>query len=251
MAAISLEQRLYRFMGHPLHCLTEEETLQVLGAAVKEKTPMVHCVINAGKIVAARGSGALREAIAAADVINADGQSIVWFGRLARIPVPERVTGIDLMDRLLQLAHDERLSVFLLGATDAVLERSLVQIKRRFPSIAVLQGRNGYFTDDEERAVCEQISACKPDILLLGMSSPRKEVFAARYGRTLAPVTIGVGGAFDILAGYTKRAPRMFRAIGLEWLYRLLQEPRRMWRRYIIGNAKFVWLWALWMIAAK
>jgi N-acetylglucosaminyldiphosphoundecaprenol N-acetyl-beta-D-mannosaminyltransferase len=199
--------------------------------------------VNAGKAVAMEKDERLREIVRNSGLVNADGQSVVWAARLLRRPLPGRVAGIDLMERLLALAHDRGLRVFVLGAKANVLERAIERLRKRYPGIEIAGYRDGYFADEESAAVCEHIRASRPHILFVAMSSPRKEYWLAEHGPTLGvPFAMGVGGAIDVVAGLTRRAPRWMQRSGLEWLFRLAQEPRRLARRYLLTNAQFVLL---------
>ncbi len=150
------------------------------------------------------------------------------------------MAGIDLFENLLRVASEHGHSVYLLGAAQDVLDRVIQRIGERFPGLRIAGSRNGYFTDAEGAAVAKQVQDARPDMLFLGMTSPKKEVFLARWAPMMSvPVCHGVGGSFDVLAGKVKRAPRLWQRLGLEWLYRVVQEPRRMWRRYLVTNTLF------------
>jgi N-acetylglucosaminyldiphosphoundecaprenol N-acetyl-beta-D-mannosaminyltransferase len=185
----------------------------------------------------------LREIVSTCDLVSADGQSVVWAARFHGVPVPERVAGIDLMERLLELSAREGWPVYFLGAKDDVLHDFEAEVKRRFPSIVLAGRRNGYFRPDEEESVAESVRASGARLLFVAISSPFKERFLARQLHRMGTVfAMGVGGSFDVWAGRTSRAPRWVQRIGLEWFHRFVQEPRRMWKRYLVGNARFVWL---------
>ena len=221
--------------------LTMDEAVGRCLDAVREDRPLEVGVVNAAKLVAMRRDPRLAEAVTGCDLVLADGQSVVWASRLLRAPLPERVAGIDLFVRLLGAAERESFSVYLLGARKDVLDLLLGRIAVRFPRLKVAGARDGYFTDVEQGAVADAVRASGADLLFLGMTSPKKEIFTASYGeRTGVRVVHGVGGSFDVLAGVTRRAPRSWQRLGLEWLYRLLQEPRRLGRRYLTTNAAFV-----------
>jgi N-acetylglucosaminyldiphosphoundecaprenol N-acetyl-beta-D-mannosaminyltransferase len=201
--------------------------------------------INASKIVALQRDSELRALIDDATIVSADGQSVVWASRLLGDPVPERIPGVDLMGSLLEVAARDGYSVYVLGAKADVLERAVTEIRRRFAGIVLAGYRDGYFSEDETDRIAAAIRASGADILFIAMSSPRKEHFLARYGPTLGVrFAMGVGGSIDIMAGVTRRAPRVWQKLGFEWLYRVLQEPRRMTRRYLVTNAQFLWLLA-------
>ena len=205
--------------------------------------PAQHVAINAAKLVAMQRDAELREIVAGCDLVSADGQAVVWASRLLGDPLPARVAGIDLMHELLGLSERKGYRVFVLGAKKDVLEQAVANAREMYPGLQLAGARDGYFDDDEADSVAEQIRAAAPDILFVAMPSPKKEYWLARYGKLIGvPFVMGVGGAVDVLAGQTRRAPRWLQRAGLEWLYRLLQEPRRMVGRYLIGNLRFCML---------
>ncbi|MQY14385.1 UDP-N-acetyl-D-mannosaminuronic acid transferase [Streptomyces sp. RB5] len=227
--------------GVELDALTMDETVERCVTAARNGHTLEIGVVNAAKLVNMRRDPSLAEAVQGCDLVLADGQAVVWASRLLRAPLPERVAGIDLFVRLLREAEKQGLSVYFLGARREVLTRMLHRVARKFPALAVAGSRDGYFGDDEQPAVADAIARSGAQLLFLGMTSPKKEIFTAGYGRRSgARVIHGVGGSFDILAGVTRRAPERWQRLGLEWLYRLLQEPRRLGRRYLTTNAVFV-----------
>lgn len=185
----------------------------------------------------------LASACRAAQLTVADGMSIVWALRASGQPAPERVAGIDLMDRLMKAAAKDRLSVYFLGARREVVEKLAKQSRVRYPGLEIAGFRDGYFGPRDHPAIVEEIRASGAHILFVGMPSPFKETWCERHRERLdVPVIIGVGGSFDVLAGYIRRAPLWVQSAGLEWSWRLLMEPRKLWRRYLTTNGKFVWL---------
>lgn len=217
------------------------DTLAAIERSIAAGRYTQHMAINAAKLVAMREDPKLCEIVDGCGLVNADGQSVVWASRLLRDPLPERVAGIDLMDALLGLAERRGYRVYFLGARSAVLERAVRRITAKFPGLQVAGSRDGYFTLDEAPGVCETIRKSRADVLFVAMSSPRKEYFLGQYGPLLeTPFVMGVGGSIDVIAGVTRRAPGVFQRLGLEWLFRLLQEPRRMFRRYAVTNTKFI-----------
>jgi N-acetylglucosaminyldiphosphoundecaprenol N-acetyl-beta-D-mannosaminyltransferase len=198
-------------------------------------------MLNAAKVVAMRKDDLLRRAVGGCGMVLADGQSVVWASQVLGSPLPERVAGIDLFTELLGEASRCRYRVYFLGARPQVLREMLAEVRRRYPGLVVAGARDGYFSEESSADVADEIRATSPDLLFVGMSSPRKELFGARWGdRTGARVVHGVGGSFDVLAGLTRRAPLWWQRHGLEWLYRAAQEPVRLGRRYLTTNMSFV-----------
>lgn len=204
-----------------------------------------HIVVtaNASHLCMMRRDPALRAACQSADLAVADGMSVVWALELLGRPVPERVPGIDLMTALLAAGSAQGLRVYFLGARQEVLDALVAECHRRFPGLVIAGVRNGYFADDEHPAIVEAIRASRPDLLFVGMPSPFKDVFCHRHRDRLdVPVIVGVGGSFDVIAGFVRRAPTALQRIGLEWAWRLVQEPRKLWKRYFTTNTEFIWL---------
>ena len=182
-----------------------------------------------------------RRALNNATLLNIDGMSVVWALRFLGFKVPERVATPDLADDVLAMAEREKFSVFLFGAQEAMVMSCRDNLLKTLPKLEIAGYRNGYFVTEDEASIINMINDAKPDILLLGMSSSRKELFFDKYKSDLkVKYILGVGGYFDIIAGRTKRAPKWMQNIGMEWLYRFIQEPRRMWPRYTIGISKFI-----------
>lgn len=227
--------------GLPIDCLTMDETVERCEELIRARRPSQHVVLNAAKVVMVQDVPGLREIVRSCDVVNADGQSIVWAGRILGVPVPERVAGIDLMERLLVSAETNGWPVFFLGAREHVLQRCIQRVEKRHPKLIVAGAHHGYFEDAGEVAKAVRDSGAR--IVFVGISSPKKEFFLSEHLRDMGDVfAMGVGGSFDVLAGVTRRAPRWMQRAGLEWFYRFVQEPRRMWKRYVVGNARFVWM---------
>jgi N-acetylglucosaminyldiphosphoundecaprenol N-acetyl-beta-D-mannosaminyltransferase len=228
-------------LGMPIHALTMEETIGVISQSIQEKKPLQHVVVNAAKMVNAQKDEALRQSIVESDVINADGQAVVWASRLLGFPLPERVAGIDLMQRLVKLAHESNLRIYFLGAEENVVSEVVSKYKKVYSENIIAGFRNGYFNAEEEEKVARNIGDSEAHILFVAMTSPKKEIFLNRYKAIMnVPFVMGVGGSFDVVAGKVKRAPLWMQRWGLEWLYRVGQEPRRMWKRYLVTNSLFI-----------
>lgn len=207
------------------------------------RTSHIVVTANASHLCMMRRDAELRHACQAADMAVADGMSVVWALKLLGRPVAERVAGIDLMNRLLAAASSEGLRVYFLGAKQDVLDAVVAHCAEHHPGLVVAGARNGYFTPRDHDALIEEIRASQPHLLFVGMPTPFKDVFCERHrDRLQVPVIMGVGGSFDVLAGVIARAPRAMQSMGLEWAWRLVMEPRKLWRRYLTTNSEFVWL---------
>jgi N-acetylglucosaminyldiphosphoundecaprenol N-acetyl-beta-D-mannosaminyltransferase len=176
-------------------------------------------------------------------LVLADGMSVVWALRISGQPVPERVAGVDLMARLLAEAGKHGLRVYFLGARREVTAALAKRSRAMHPGLEIAGFRDGYFGPDDHQAIIDEIRASGAHMLFVGMPTPFKETWCKRHLQRLeVPVIVGVGGSFDVLAGFIKRAPRRVRSLGLEWLWRLLMEPRKLWKRYLTTNSEFIWL---------
>ena len=228
------------FLGLNVHPLTMQESLTRCEELIKLRLKQ-HVVINAAKVVSATESPELRGIINTCDLINADGMAVVWASRLLKKPLPERVAGIDLMHQLVKLSSHKRYSIYLLGAQEEVSKEVFENFVAQG---ALITGRrNGFWSVDEEANVVAEIANLAPDLLFIAIPSPNKELFLGRYLKELnCGLVVGVGGSFDVVSGKTKRAPVAIQKMGLEWLYRLAQEPKRMFKRYAVGNTKFILL---------
>ncbi|MFV0429704.1 MAG: WecB/TagA/CpsF family glycosyltransferase [Arachnia sp.] len=237
--------------GYQVTAATLDQAVEICAEAVRSREPLNIAVLNAGKIARADRDPRLREALTSCDITFADGMAVVWASRWLRRRLPERVAGIDLFTRLLEHASREGLRVYLLGAQPKVLALVRQQVATGYPGAVVVGARDGYFADAEAAQVAAEIGRSTPDLLFIAMTSPRKETFIASHRRHLGriPVVHGVGGSFDVLAGVTKRAPEAWQRLGMEWAYRVLQEPRRMFWRYLVTNAQFARLLARELVA--
>ena len=227
-------------LGVPLDRVRVDEAVERCERAISAGGYFQHMSVNVAKLVTIQRDPLLRQAVSACPLVTADGQGVVWASRLLGRPLPERVAGIDLMARLLERAEQRAYRVYILGARPAVLEAALTRLRERHPGLILAGARDGYFADSHAREVCEDIRAARADMLFVAMSSPRKELFLDKFGPSLGvPFAMGVGGSVDVIAGVTRRAPALLQRSGLEWLYRLVQEPRRLGRRYLVTNVRF------------
>lgn len=229
-------------LGTPVHTLSTHDVLDHLDQAISERRNVHIGVVNAAKLVNMGRDETLKASVLASDLILPDGIAVVWASKLLGTPLEERVTGIDLMSGLLQRGQTRGYRVFCLGATEAVSEKVASEIARLYPGTVLAGRRNGYFTDDEEAEIAQSIARSQADILFVAITSPKKERFMAKWNDTMqVPIVHGVGGSFDVMAGLVERAPERWQKLGLEWLYRVKQEPGRLWKRYLVTNTRFLW----------
>lgn len=220
--------------------LRKAEFLSIIESGIKEGRQIAQFGVNSATINDIARNEEFRHIINNADMVHIDGMSVVWALRFFRYSVPERVATPDLADEILAMADREALSVFLFGAKEATLSICRKNIEKKYPRLKIAGSRNGYYKPEEEESIFNIINEASPDILLLGMSSPKKELFFESYRHKIrARYILGVGGYFDILSGKIKRAPMWMQESGLEWFFRLMQEPRRLWKRYLIGINQF------------
>lgn len=233
--------QIRELFGIPIHAVVMDEALDIVDEAIRRREGLQIGVVNAAKVVNMQRNELLSRDVLSSDVIFADGMSVVWASRVLRRPLPERVPGIDLMFGMLRRGNERGYRVYCLGATQEVLDAVVGRIRADYPGVTVVGSRHGYFQAEEDEEVARAIAAAKPDILLVAMTSPKKENFLARWSGTMGvPVCHGVGGSFDVYAGKVQRAPEAWQRLGLEWLYRVKQEPRRLWRRYLVTNTIFL-----------
>ena len=225
------------------HPLARSEFISVIREHIEKRTPLIQFGVNSATVVDIRKDDFYRTVLKDTDLVNVDGMSVVWALRLFGYRIPERVATPDLAKDVIEMAALSGFTVYLLGAREDVINSCVKNLQNNYPDLRIAGSRNGYFLPVEEQKIVEQINDVHPDILLLGMSSPQKEFFVKNNKAQLkAKYILGVGGYFDILSGNTRRAPVWMQVTGLEWLFRLIQEPGRMWNRYLIGNFRFLWL---------
>jgi N-acetylglucosaminyldiphosphoundecaprenol N-acetyl-beta-D-mannosaminyltransferase len=223
----------------PMDVGTMDEAVELICSRLERGQFTQHVVVNVAKLVHMQRDAELAASVRACDLINIDGMGVVWGARLLGVPVPERVAGVDLFERLLEMAARKDLSVFLLGATEAVVARTAVVVSERYPGLRIAGYHHGYFWDDEKRVV-EMIRQSGARLLFVAITSPKKENFIERWkGYLGVDFVMGVGGTFDVVAGRVRRAPRWMQCSGLEWAFRVAQEPRRMCKRYFVTNTLF------------
>jgi N-acetylglucosaminyldiphosphoundecaprenol N-acetyl-beta-D-mannosaminyltransferase len=239
-----IEMTIISILNTTIHNLSMEQTLDLIHKAIQEKKQIHHVVVNAGKMVAMQKDAQLRQSVNNSDIINADGQAVVWASKFLGKPLKERVAGIDLMENLVEMAHKKDYKIFLFGAKEEVVSETVKIYQQKHNPNIIAGYRNGYFKKEDEVGIAKQISDSGAQLLFVAITSPIKENFLYKHRKALKNINLimGVGGSFDVISGKTKRAPVWMQNAGLEWFYRFAQEPKRMWKRYLVGNTTFMYL---------
>ncbi|MGV2870716.1 WecB/TagA/CpsF family glycosyltransferase [Colwellia sp. E150_009] len=230
------------FLGAPMDSLSMSESVAHIEDKLVKGEFLQHVVVNVAKLVHMQTDNVLADSVKACDMINIDGMGVVLGARFCGHNITERVAGVDLFHELLAMSAKREFPVFLLGAEEAVVAKTAEKVKKSNPNLILAGYHHGYFWNNEE-AVVELIKNSGAKLLFVAITSPKKENFINKWQDKLGvDFVMGVGGTFDVVAGKVKRAPVWMQNYGLEWLYRIIQEPGRMWKRYLVTNSKFAWL---------
>jgi N-acetylglucosaminyldiphosphoundecaprenol N-acetyl-beta-D-mannosaminyltransferase len=214
--------------GVPISKMGMKQTVDYLTDAIENRVP--HQVITANPIMvmSAIEDRNYLAIMQQAELIVPDGAGVVWAANYVGQPVAERVAGYDLLHELMKMGEPRGWKVYMLGASTEVIEAAAGKLTSMYPAIQMVGCRNGYFGEEQDADVIQDIVRAAPDLLLIGRSADKQEPWIAKYKHQLqVPIMMGVGGSFDVLSGKLKRAPVFFRKLRLEWFYRLLQEPWR------------------------
>lgn len=235
-----------------LNCDLDAATLRGATAWAREwimdKRRGYICTVNVAILMMMRSDAKLQKFVDRAALVVADGQPLVWASRLGSHALPERVTGIDLVDELCALAAREGFGVYLLGAKRTTIETVAERLEARHSGLEISGFADGYFDAAEASRRAEAINESGARILFVGMGVPRQEEFIGEHWDELGvELAIPIGGSFDVIAGETQRAPVWMQRMGMEWAFRLAQEPRRLWKRYLVTNTQFIFhlLWSI------
>ncbi|MCS6918719.1 MAG: WecB/TagA/CpsF family glycosyltransferase [Fimbriimonadales bacterium] len=229
-----------RILGVRVHRVSMAEALQRIEQLIQRREPSLVITADANAILIALQDAEFHELMETAPLITADGAGLIWAGKRLGQPFPERVSGVDLVEQLTRLSHEKGYRLYFVGAAHGVAERAAQNLLAQYPQAQIVGAQHGYFQPTDEPAILAQIAAARPDVLLVGMGMPRQEKWAWRHRFAHgAPVMIGVGGSFDVYAGVVKRAPRWMQRTGCEWLWRLLQDPRKI--KKVRNLPKFAW----------
>lgn len=221
--------------------LNVSQTIDLVEQYVLTKTPLHLMGVNADKINEVNENPRMKQIVNSCGIINADGASVIMASRYLKKPLPERVAGVDLMQSLVALSDKKGYSIYLLGARQEVVVKTAEVLKNRHQNLNIVGVHNGYFKEDSWPEISAEIKDKKPDFVFVGITSPTKEYlieFLQNDGND--SVFMGVGGSFDVISGKIPRAPMWMQKANLEWLFRVIQEPKRLFKRYFIGNLTFI-----------
>ncbi len=233
-------------LGVPIDNLSMDETLSRIEEFVRigRLTGKTHQVatVNTDFLVKSLDDDKLRNLLQTIDMCTADGMPLVWGSRLLGVPLKERVAGSDLVPLLAQRAAERGLSMYFMGSGPGVAQQAADKLMTQHPGLNVVGTSSPHWKPGEafDANILAEIKSLKPDILLVALGNPKQELWIKQYGKEVGvPVSIGIGASLDFIVGVTKRAPKWMHGIGLEWLARLAQEPRRLWKRYMVDLVKF------------
>lgn len=235
--------RKFRVFGLNYDDITLDEAAKKMEAFIQDGKPSMIFTTGAEPIVKSSWNKDLKQIYLDADLLTVDSYVVYFACRMIRKPIREPVSAVNLMFRFLERTIDKKYRLFFLGARDQILNEAMNNLQNRFPGINIVGWHHGYFNFDQDSEIVNKIIQAKPDVLFVAMSTPLKESFISKNIKKInVPVAIGVGGSIDVASGLCQLAPRWMSRIGLEWFYRFIQEPRRLWKRYIITNFVFIWL---------
>jgi len=237
--------RVRDILGLPIAMTDYTEAMDVMDGMVTRRERGYVCATAVHAVMVAQNDPEMREALQRSTLTVPDGMPLVWAANLLGDDLSDRVYGPELMLRYCERSRDRGHRVFLYGGRDqGSLAQLTLNLRLRFPGIKIVGGYSPPFralTEDEDKAIAEQINAARPDVVWVGTGVPKQEKWMARQRDRLdAPVLVGVGAAFDFHAGRVSMAPQWMQDRGLEWTYRITQEPRRLLPRYVVHNPRFV-----------
>ncbi len=237
-----IKRKRIRILNCPVDTFRAEEYVEIIGENVKNKIPVTYSDVDAGKLAMMQRNKNVFENVTRSDLINCEGQWLIWLSKLLKNKIPERVTGVELFEKLIAYAAENGLGVYLFGAGEEVIQKTAGIFAGRHGSEVIAGYRNGYFDKKESAGIAAEIAKSKADMLFVGIKSPEKENFLYENREILKniPFRMGVGGSFDVVSGYIKRAPLWVQKISMEWFYRFLQEPGKKWKIEVVDSFLFL-----------
>lgn len=229
-------------LGVKVHCIDLDGLLKYVCYACRSGEPHTILYVNAHCFNLAHSDRELHHLLGQADLIITDGVSVVWSSRLLDGCELTKITGSDWFEGFCELAERESLRIFIVAGRPGVALTAVDNMLYSHPDLNVVGVWDGFFTPHEESRLLAEIQAARPDVLLAGLGTPKQEKLIDRVQAEIGvPVCWAVGATIDYIAGLERRAPRWIQALGLEWFWRLLLDPRSKWKRYLVGNPLFVW----------
>jgi len=232
-------------LGVDIDAIDLERACSLIEGWIQDSHRSYVCVAPVSTIIDCQKDNQYRDIINNADMVTPDGMPLVWIGKLRGNKIIERTYGPDLMVKFCQLSQQRGYRHFFLGGTPETSSRLQENLKRQFPELNIAGSVSPPFRaidTSEDQTVLEQINEAKPDVLWVGLGSPKQDYWMRKHREKLdVPVMIGIGAAFDFHAGVKKQAPRWMQRMGLEWFFRLCCEPKRLWKRYLVGNSEFIY----------
>ena len=227
--------RKVNILGADIDDVTMEEAVEEIGRWIREKTPAQVNTLNAEILFGAYSDPKLLSTINRCAMVTPDGSGILWAARRLGRPLRERVTGIDLLQRILKEAPQKKWSLYFYGSRPEVLEQAVANMKRDYPGLSISGYTHGYIPQEAQNDLLRDIREKSPDLLFVALGAPRQEYWISEHLPELPPlVAIGVGGSLDVISGTLKRAPSLFQKLHLEWLYRTLIQPSRIGRTLVL-----------------
>ena len=242
-----MDTKTVNILGTGFSRVNMENVLKVIEEYIGKNEKVQVCVANAYSLVLMQEDEEFKNITNSARLVVSDGKPVIWISRLYGEPIPERVAGPDLVYEFSKISAKKGYRLFFLGSNPVTLGKMVQNLKKIFPSLRVAGVYSPpfkkQFSEREDEKMMALINRVKPDVLFVGLGAPKQERWIWEHKEKLrVPVSIGIGAAFDFIAGTVKRAPKWMQKYGLEWFFRLFQEPGRLWKRYLIGNPIFIWL---------
>lgn len=234
-----------KVINFSISALSSAEQTSIMLEWAKNNLSKIVCIANVHMLIEAHRNPSFGAIIRDADLVTPDGMPLVWMLRLLGSVRQDRVAGIDVLERLCKLAENNRVSVYFLGSQASILEKMRSRLVREFPNLRIAGMTPLPFrplSPEEDRTLIESLNRHRAGFVFVSLGCPKQETWMSQHRGKVLSVMIGLGGAFPVYAGIHKRAPRFLRHAGLEWFYRLIQEPHRLWKRYATTIPVFLWL---------
>ena len=234
-----------RFLNTEVDNLTMEAAICKINELIVNKKPSYVVTPNVDHIVKLEEDKEFQEVYKSADLILTDGMPLIWISKLKKKPIKEKVSGSDLFPKVCKMAADKGYKVFLLGAAEGVADKAADNLRKKYEGLNIIGTYSPSYgfenKEDEIKHIIRIINDIKPDILAVGLGAPKQEKFLYKYRNKLnVPISLAIGATIDFEAGNVSRAPKWMQNSGLEWFYRLLKEPKRMFKRYLVDDIKII-----------